>query len=141
VDKTAGKVPTSSLQIIETSVQRTSPQTYDEHYLQQDHIQEPIVEETMDTWELITNTKRKRKTSSPATTHTVTPPSAKMPVKRNRFELTEHAPLFPEDVEKEHTEEKLSPQVMSPKSQRQQVFRTKPMSTIPRLNYCTPQKE
>jgi len=74
VDETAEKVPRSSSQIIETPVQRTLPQTYDEHYLHQDHIQEPIVEETMDTWELITNTRRKRKTSSPATTHTVTPP-------------------------------------------------------------------
>jgi len=63
VDEIAGKVPASSSPIIETPIQRASPQTYGEHHLHQDHIQEPIVEETMDTWELVTNTKRKRKTS------------------------------------------------------------------------------
>jgi len=83
----------------------------------------------MDTWELVTNTKRKRKTRWPATTHTVTPPSAEMPDKRNRFKLTEPAPLFSEDVEEEHTdveeehtEKNISPQVISSKPQRQQVL-------------------
>jgi len=52
-----------------------------------------------------------------------------MPVKRNRFELTEPAPLFSEDVEEEHTdveeehtEKNISPQVISSKPQRQQVL-------------------
>jgi len=76
----------------------------------------------MDTWELVTNTKRKRKTRWPATTHTVTPPSAEMPDKRNRFKLTEPAPLFSEDVGEEHTEKNISPQVISAKPQRQQVL-------------------
>jgi len=97
-------------QIREIPLQTTSLPISNEQHITT-HVQEHTIEETMDTWQLVTNTERKRNTSSHITTHHQTSPPTEVGAKRNRFETIEPATLTSEHFEDEEdcTEERQPP--------------------------------